>query len=250
MKCRSPMARFLFIIMTHNQTIGAILHFLPPSLPPSLPLSLSLCFSQPLSVSLFLPVSASPLSLFLPVSLSVPLSLYLGLSLSLCSNLSLSLSLFLPISLSLYLCFSLYLCLLSLFLPVSLILFLSVSLCLSVSPCLSLSLSFFPCLSFSLSLSLSLSLYFSLYIQSSDPPLIPSYQHPTICYFRLSAQTHLKVSPFLRSFQVHYRSAQSLGVCLILSIRLTIYHIDEFYIINQRDLIQLCTLNYRMFKEA
>ena len=89
---------------------------------------------------------------------------------------------------------------------------LSVSLFLHVSLCLSLSVS--PCLSFTLSLFLPV---------HSDPPLNPSYQHPTIGHFRLSTHTHFKVSPFLRSSQVHYMSAQSLGVCLNESIRLTIY---------------------------
>ena len=106
-------------------------------------------------------------------------------------------SLFLPISL----------CLLSLFLSVSLSVPLSVSLGLSLSLCFSQSLS----LSVSLCLSFTLSLFLPVH---SYTPLNPQDRYPTIAHFRLCAQTHIKVSPFLRSSQVHYISAQSLGVCL------------------------------------
>ena len=124
----------LFIITTHNQTIGVILHSplaFPPFLPPSLYLSVSPC------------LSVSSLSVF-PVSL------------------------------------------------LSLSLLLSASLCLFVSRCLSVALSVSPCLFF------TLSLFFPVH---SDPPLNPSYQHPTIGHFRLGAQTHIKVFQFLRSSQ-------------------------------------------------
>ena len=90
--------------------------------------------------------------------------------------------------------------------------------------------------------------YLQIVAKHSDQPRNQPDRNPTIGHFKLSARTYLKVSPFLRSSQVHYMNTIARVVTLSLKRDHITPTLERLYWlpVSQRVTYKIATLGYKI----